>query len=389
MPRLDAASIQIRHCIDTSGNLWDAIFALFPGRNATLKRLSKDDHCFEFWRGDLPELQQLLDAMPLQKIPNDPPEWKAFVSIYSGLRLADEIDERRRLVKLRWLNEISKIGWVKTRDKYAALPEGLAALGDAFDFIDEVARAGKWLAKNVKQCHRSDNLLGGELENLFWEKATNAWGMSRIVEASRIWHPLMIVRYDAEYERPADQCLKWEPLFTEPVWLNRDVCAFALCESTDLDKESAQLQHCVQSYETSCHQGNCHIVSLRNRAGASLSTIEIVYREESKPHWKIVQHRGLSNQPPDASLQALEPLLLDHVHKKADVAALKQWQETVKEMATRLTPVKADVAEKFDLDRLRKLSESMGSKRLMRLFVDESVLKAAEEKYENKNNKKQ
>lgn len=388
LPGLDEASIQIRHCIDTRGNLWDAIFALFPGRKATLKHLSKDAHCFEFWRGGLPELQQLLDVMPLQKIPNGPDEWSAFVAIHEGLRLEDEIEDRVKRVKIRWLCEIAKLGWVKTRDKYVALPEGLFALGDAFDFIDEVARAGVWLTKNVKQCHRRDNLSQGDLENLFWEKATNTWGMSRIVEASRIWHPLMIVRYDAYYERPADQCLQWEPLFKDPVWLTSGICAVALCQSTDLDKESSQLQHCVRSYESSCHQGYCHIVSLRNQAGASLSTVEIVNRDESNPPWRIAQHRGLKNQAPGESLLALEPLLLSHIQKTVDIAALKRWRDHVKEMATRVTPVKADLRAKFDLDRVRKLSDSLGSKRLMRLFVEESVLQAAERKFHDKKKQK-
>ena len=236
----------------------------------------------------------------------------------------------------------------------------------------------------MKQCHRSDNISERELEILFWEKATNAWGMSRIVEASRIWHSLMIVRYDTNYERPADQCLKWEPLFKEPVWLNQDVCAVVLCQSTDLDRESFQLRHCVSTYETSCHRGNCHIVSLRNRDGASLSTIEIVYLEHCNPPWKIVQHKGLSNQTPEYALLALEPLLINYIQQNADLTALKQWQETAKEQCTRLTPVKRNVWEKFDLDRLRKLSDAMGSKRLMGLFVDDATMKEAEQKYRSK-----
>ena len=384
LPLLDDASIKIRDCIDTSGNLWDMIFALFPGRKATLKRLAKDEHFFEFWRRSLPELQQLLDVIPLQKIPSGYQDWKAFVDVYRGLRLENENDERRKKVKIRWLIEISKMGWVKTRDKYVDLPEGLSALGDALDFIDEVARAGKWLVKNVKQCHRSANIPEWELESLFWDKATHTWGMSRIVEASRIWHPLMIVGYNTNYERPAVLCLKWEPLFKESVWLNQVVCAVVLCQSTDLDKESSQLQHCVSSYEYSCHLGDCHIVSLRNRDGASLSTLEIVYREESNPAWKIVQHKGISNQTPEDALLALEPLLINHIQKNADLTALKQWQETAKEQSARITPVKRNVWEKFDLDRLRKLSEAMGSKRLMGLFVDEATIKDAEQKFRNK-----
>ncbi len=261
----------------------------------------------------------------------------------------------------------------------------MAVLGDAFDFIDEVARAGKWVVKHVKQCQRSDQIPEWELERLYWDKATTTWGMSRIVEASRVWHQLMIVRYDTHYERPAVFNLEWEPLFNGAVWLSQDVYAVSLAQSTDLDKESSQMQHCVSTYDHYCYQGNAHIVSLRNREGASLSTIEIVYREECTPAWKIIQHRGPSNKPPKEGLRALEPFLLNHIEKNADLAALKQWQAHAMEQSARITPVKRDIHKKFGLDRLRTLSQAMGSKRLMGLFVSEATIKEAEQKFRNKN----
>jgi len=75
---------------------------------------------------------------------------------------------------------------------------------------------------------------------------------------------------------------------------NRWYAIFQLNSSLKLEKESAEMHHCVRSYAYSCSLGNCSIWSLRQKNEAnweSLATIEIVTK-------KIVQVKARFNQKP-------------------------------------------------------------------------------------------
>ena len=177
LPHMDEKSFKIRDCIDLGENLWDVILECYPGRLATLKRLCKDDFIISYWKEPLADLQKLLDPLPLEKIPSSENEWNSFFFICRGLRVETETRPLHLKVKCCWLVQFTKSGCIKVDDKYSAYPQGLSALGDAFDFLDELALAGNWLVNNVKQCRRSDNLSLEELTQLHWMRAPDTMGV--------------------------------------------------------------------------------------------------------------------------------------------------------------------------------------------------------------------
>jgi hypothetical protein len=268
------------------------------------------------------------------------------------------------------LVEFSKSGCIKVDDKYSAYPQGLSALGDAFDFLDELARAGNWLVNNVKQCRRSDNLSLEELTQLHWMRAPDTMGVQRIVEASLLWHNQM-----HEFANMVDPLfsMRWEPLFKIPAQLTEKVQAVVLSNSLELNREGRALHHCVTTYESGCFEGRRHIVSLRDNQGKSLSTLEII--KKGADDWQIVQHRAKHNCLPPDELVELEPLLIQHIRKNADLEKLNQWGKDVALGRLKSVPRKYETAQVFTLDRLRLLSQALGSERLLGLFVDPVIVR--------------
>lgn len=376
LAEMDDISHKLRTCIDTQGKLWDAIHAAFPGRKATLKRLAQDPYVLQYWKDGLPYLQSLLDELPLEKFPCTPADWQGFVRICSGLRIRDETSSLKVPLKKQWLKNIANIGWKKFHDKYADAPEQLGVLGDAFDFLDELALAGEWLVNHVRQCRRTDQLDPDQLYRLQWQSAPQAMGMAKIVQASIAWHRLLGPYNHSQLQKTISYT--WPALLKEPVQLTDEIRAIVLNHSHALHQEGSNLGHCVAGYANRCYQGNAHIVSLRDKEGRSLSTLEIV--QSGGTHWRIVQHRAYANSMPSPELLEIEPQLLKHIKEHADLAALEKWKQAVQH-SRRM----GSTSQTFDMNRLRLLSQALGKDRLLRLFIEPAVLQAAEQQYKQAN----
>ena len=65
----------------------------------------------------------------------------------------------------------------------------------------------------------------------------------------------------------------------------------------ELKDEGKDLAHCVGGYAGKCINENCHIISVMNEEGKSISTIEIE-ADYANDRLKIIQHRGRGNQDP-------------------------------------------------------------------------------------------
>lgn len=132
---------------------------------------------------------------------------------------------------------------------------------------------------------------------------------------------------------------RWEPLFSHSVGYQLPVISFfftmfsggmytavPLTSSDELKKEGADLSHCVAGYTNQCLQGNCHIVSLRDTTGKSLSTLEfqlcpgrgregdpkiINVKGNSEYHLRVNQHSGERNQSPSSLSKWIAGRLFD------------------------------------------------------------------------------
>ena len=314
---------QLRKRIDAGQSVWEAYQAYYPCKVALLKRIASARHIPEEWHGNLPELLEALDSVAIEKLPQTEQDWQAFTDIYRGLRISTEMHDYRRTVKNRWMGEIAKTGWTKSYAKFMALESGVGSLGDTFDFLDELGRAGNWMARNIRQCRKDDNLTEEERYLMHWMRAPDTYGMNRLLDASILWH-----HANNNQVAPTSKNKKsgetWEPLFGFPVELSNDVLAVTLCSQYDLNHESNQLQHCVRSYASKCYTGHTHIISLRNKYDESLSTIEIVQR---KDQWQVVQHRAIGNREPEIKLLELAKPLLQYIEQHADTKVLQDWKE--------------------------------------------------------------
>lgn len=103
-----------------------------------------------------------------------------------------------------------------------------------------------------------------------------------------------------------------------------------LVNPRELQYEGAMLEHCVGGYTPQCAFGNSHIISLRNKNGESLSTVElqlvkgqvdknnpnhISIAGNTKYYLEVAQHYGKRNSPPS----------------QTDQEALKQYKHAISE----------------------------------------------------------
>jgi hypothetical protein len=372
LTRMDYPTDQLRKRIDSGQSVWEAYQAYYPCKVALLKRIANASNIPEEWHGKLPVLLAALENVALEKLPQTAQDWQAFTAIHQGMRLSTESYEHRRTVKMRWMGEIAKTGWQKFYAKFQALDTTVWALGDTFDFLDELAHAGNWLVRNVRQCRKNDGLSDRDRYIQHWMRAPDTLGLNRLLEASIRWHQIVNAQYLSSIANKKP--IRWKPLFNFPAELSNTVVAVTLQTQYELCQESEQLMHCVRSYAEWCYLGETHIVSLRNHKGESLSTVEIM---RVATEWQIVQHRVQRNGEPEPYLKELEKPLLKYVEQHADNNALQNW----KKIAAMNNPFTHEVPE-FSLMNLRHVCSALGRERMLGLFVDVTVIRESVKSYQ-------
>ena len=375
-PYLTKEMDRVRLRIDAGDSVWDAYTASYPGKIATLKRIANTKNIPLIWRGYLPYLLMLLDAIPLEKFPVSTEDWNAFQCIQIGLRISSETHQYKLDVKKRWLAEAARMGWQKALTKFMSQEGGVASLGNTFDFLDELAHAGAWLRKHVRQCRVTEILPFDEQHVQDWMRAPDTLGFSRLVDASIQWHRILLERRLVEKDSRCQTNRSWQPLFDFPAELSDDVLAVVLSNQDELRQESERMAHCVGIYLQKSLFGQCHIISLRDRQGQSLSTLEIAVTENAEHTPIIVQHCTFNNEQPAKALQDLEPRLLAYIQRHADWEALVRWriQAANTKLYTRLN-------QTFSLVNLRRLCTALGRERVLGLFVEVSKIRAAVQAY--------
>ena len=359
--------------IDTGESVWSSYLSFFPGKVVTLKRISASKEITPFWNGLLPELMEILEYIPPEKIPYSAFEWQAFDSLCFGLNLLFENEQHKRNVKKKWLAKLAMIGWNKSYTKFMTFNAGLSALGDTFDFLDELAKASNWMQEylNISQ---NSNITQNNL--ILWNRAPDNLGISRLVKASIRWHQLLNQQQSNTFSNLKSN-VSWSALFSKPIILNPDVHALCICRQEDLISESMTMLHCVSTYVIKCFLGQSHIISLRNKDNKCLSTIEIIQSTCTKNDWQIVQHKILNNKSPPQELSDLEDLLIKSIKRIVNLNALEEWRI----FAMNNNPFK-NTNEDFSLLNLRRLFAVLGYERVLGLYMDLSKAKELLQKVE-------
>ena len=126
--------------------------------------------------------------------------------------------------------------------------------------------------------------------------------VSRMQELAKRWHAegaaIGAVVAQKPQEEAGSASLSWEPI--SPPWRSPSgiLVAPLVCDK-DLAAESDAMDHCVGrgGYLPKCLYESTHILSLRDAAGARLSTVEVDMGDGSP---RVIQHRGPSNAEPCA-----------------------------------------------------------------------------------------
>jgi len=257
---------------------------------------------------------------------------------------------------------------------------GVASLGNTFDFLDELAHAGAWLRKHVRQCRSTEELPYDAQYRQDWMRAPDTLGMSRLVDASIQWHRTHLERYQVTDADKGTTYRSWQPLFDFPAELSDNVVAVVLHRQDELRQESERMAHCVGIFLQKCFFGQCHIISLRDRSGRTLSTLEIQVAPDKEHTLYIIQHCTFNNEAAPQELQDLEPMLLDYIQRHADWAALEQWRSKAANFKLR-SPVNAA----FTKGNLHQLCAALGRERVLGLFVDVSTIREAVRTYKAQN----
>lgn len=128
--------------------------------------------------------------------------------------------------------------------------------------------------------------------------------LRRIAEFNREWHRAHQDATEAAYgvlrENPVTE-VAWPGVLPGGVMALGELLAVELTRPGELVREGAALSHCVGGYSHVCYQGSSRIISLRTRAGASRSTIELrqeMPKGSKTPRLAITQHYAFENQPP-------------------------------------------------------------------------------------------
>jgi hypothetical protein len=362
-------SDRVRRRIDAGESVWDAYLEFHPGKASILRRLSTTQASPAPWRGNLEGLLAALDPVAPEKVPCNDEEWNAFDSICLGMKMngmENGYTYRRPLhqtVKRRWVAESSRMGWINAYQKFAAIDGGVDAIGDAFDFLDAIANAGNYMAQQsgVKFfCNEEYQKKSSER----WLKATQTFGMFRIVEWSARWHR-MLLDDTVHSDQNDEQLQSWPCLLPERVQLDSSVSAVSLGNSQALALEGKIMQHCVGGYSSYCFFGRTHIISLRDSNDRSLSTLEITTDEYNERCFQIVQHKGYRNCSPDRSLISLETNLLSAILRNADFKALAESRK-------KASKIYADMKDKKNQTSVEHVAAVMGQDRLMRLFQSDA-----------------
>jgi hypothetical protein len=374
-------SDRVRRRIDAGKSVWDAYLEFHPGKVSILRRLAITQASPAPWRGNLEGLLAVLDPVAPEKVPSNDEEWNAFHSICLGLGmigreeniynrhdLYDQYGRRdlHKAIKQRWMAESSRMGWTNAYQKFAAIEGGTDAIRGAFDFLDAIGNAGDFLARrsgekfdSAEEHHKKSSER--------WLRATQTFGMFRIVEWSARWHRMMW-DYAGLSDRRDEQLDQWPLLLPEPVQLSSSVQAVSLGTPHALAEEGYRMQHCVGGYAIRCFLGESHIISLRDSDDQSLSTLEIRLDKYNARQMKVIQHKSYKNSTPQRYLILLEANLLSAILKNADFKALAARQKKAAKIYKLLQSRDGLLGEEFGQQAVDRVAAAMGQDRLIRLF---------------------
>lgn len=323
---------EVEVAVDQGDPLFETLARITRVRGPTVKYLANQrpsEVGFD-WIRSVMALFSAINIMPESEWPSSAKEWAQMRTfwILAGLGglPGDVIFSAtcgiRWYVKKYVFTQLCRNGYSKrAEERLNRMTDGkLSGISHVGDYCEYVSN---WCSHI---CWRTEEKIGVPP---IYERFLMRYSLAELIRQSLKWHD-EIVRIGQQYERSHEpreesELTSWPSLLTEPI-KSGDLNAVALTCTDDLAGEGARLRHCVVSYADKCMTGESHIVSIRNAAGASLSTAEIVLESDEQGGWQacVRQHYGMKNATPPVPCERSLVLVLLAVNSPESQAWLRE-----------------------------------------------------------------
>jgi hypothetical protein len=287
------------------------------------------------WRVDerrMRALHTVLSWIAPEKRPANPGEFEAMMDVAQELSqvlrpfYAWPIGARSALtprfsgILQHWIGELMRPDCSLVRDNLARIAGQHQQLASAGDFLAALLHAASRFTSLETSEAREDYVLA-------WIKTRS---LRQLLAHSRQWHATVYVQTDLQAEQVAadtwdEDEARWPAVLPVPVELG-GLTLVELDDAYSLAYEGQVLGHCVGSYRLHCLAGDSLIFSVREGAGARLSTVE--FRCEPVTFQVVLgQHCAGNNEKPSELCQAAVDLLLRMLNSGACREALEVRQQ--------------------------------------------------------------
>ena len=279
------------------------------------------------------EALQVLDFLPNTCRPKTRDEWEAMVLYARDAHAYENPWYVARYIFVT-LCELGYSAFAKNNIQRITnnRPNSICLIRDYRNFILDCFP--RYLTLSFPTCERSIPL--GELYLL-------QFSLEELVRQSDVWHR-EISNQGISMDTPTvaeniSSPYPWPPLLSTPIELH-GLTAVSVVTPIELQQEGYCLQHCVGSYAERCVLGNSHILSVRGSNGISLSTAEIVIRNEWNqwtPH--LVQHCGFENAPPSKECVSLLEAVFSTLHSASGQSRITELMDFHKERRSQIEAI--------------------------------------------------
>lgn len=329
---------RLRRLVDDGQPLWPALADTVgvPIETVRWLRGKTADDVSDAWLGRIPELMKSLAHLLPEKRPKSRDEWTAYTDF--ALVLDSPRTSSRHAL---WLQNLSRLGWIAAREKFASMGAAPSDLLDIADLLHEIVGAvgGELLphvARQGRTVQESDpewQKLTEAIEALFFEIS-----ILKQIRTSLRWHQLQLlppVDEDAQTDEAAlretaARLDQWPAPLAHPLKLG-GLYAHFLTTTAQLHDEGLRMEHCVGGYAGRCLFDGTNIVSLRKSDGRSVSTAELrMVGSDKRLGFEVVQHKAQRNGSP--STEAVQALarLLSELNTKGMQPRLLEMREQLK-----------------------------------------------------------
>jgi len=321
---------RLRRAVDSGAQLTPSLAMHYQVGAATIKRIRQlAKGCFP--AGELPLVLKYADALPAQALPATPEDWAMY------RRIADGLDTLARLTGIAQSKLLQPFlsGWATG---LAALERRLQAPLDLDAILEMMHCTYNYgvrpaVATALAQAGREVELVASPPAGFFplW---FGRYGLARLAEIAQQWHEVH-GRFSLERlaGTRAGAPLSWPSLLDSGA-SHGGLRVVELTSRAALDLEGRRLQHCVASYAIKCLLAESAIFSIRDGAGAPLSTFEVRVPADGPP--ELLRHHATANEPPSEHEQVVARRFVERVLVRLPRERIGTVQQARRELGLRV-----------------------------------------------------